>query len=433
MGPPVGNAKRWYQREWILTFATIVAVLVLKTLFELTPWGQYLEDRAYEILLARFVAEGSKTPPGVLIVDISSIKPQPWERNGVKGIATPRPPIQDLIEVLTERRERELPPKSIGADIDFSPENGELIHPDDLAFFEWCYNRSKNAKIPIVLGVKRAALRDEEWLADDKYQRLAGFIGVRTSDHWRDHWSDRATYWIWAGSGYPLRSMGAALARAPLEQLMNDRKRWLITPTSIIDFGPLQPIQWEDIVHVHFTAAPPIQNSSIDKNEFRGQVRDRISNRIVLIGDAAQEDCDSERDKDCFRVTGVSNSIHGVFLQACAAITITANKPINQLTLLGRIAIDSLLAIFVLIAVNVSIWVRRCFRLPVGRFEELWKDFIFTVLTIVIVIIAAISFISRTRLLWTDFIIVCLVLFFQFVVDAGIQLYKARKSGAEAD
>lgn len=431
MIPPVAEAKKWYQRKWVVTAASIVAVLVLKTLFELTPWGQYLEDRAYEILLSRFVAEGSKTPPGVLIVDISSIKQQAWDRNGVKGIATPRPPIQDMIEVLTERRERELPPKSIGVDIDFSPDNGQLIHPDDLTFFKRCYDRMKEAKIPIVLGVKRSALQGEDWLANDNYQSLAGFIGVRISDHWRYHWSDRATYWIWARNGNPLRSMSATLAQAPLQQLMKDQKRWVIEPTSIIDFGPLRRIQEDDIVHVHFTPPPQIQNSGIDKNEFRGQVRDRISNRIVLIGDAPQEDCDSERDKDCFRVTGVPNSIRGIFLHACAAMTIAANKPINQLTLLGRVTIDSILAVLVIIAVDVSIWVRRCFRLPVGRFEELWKDFIFTVATIVVVIILAISFISHTKLLWTDFIIVCVVLFFQFVVDAAIQVYEARKSGAK--
>jgi CHASE2 domain-containing sensor protein len=437
MIPPVGEAKKWYQRKWVLTAATIVAVLVLKTLFELTPWGQYLEDRAYEALLARFVAEGSKTPPGVLIVDISSIKPQQWERNGAKGIATPRPPIQDLIEVLSEP---ELHAKAIGVDVDFSPDNGQLIHPDDVTFFERCYNRAKETKVPIILGVKRTALRAEEWLVEDKYQRLAAFIGVRTSSHWHDHWSDRATYWIWAGNGDPLRSMSAALARVPLDQLMRDRKRWAMEATSIIDFGPLQRILEDNIVHVHFRDPKQVQNAStpsnltgIDKREFRAQVEDRISNRIVLIGDAPQENCDSEHDRDCFRVTGVPNSIHGVFLHACAVTTIMTNKPINQLTLLGRVAIDSGLAMFVIIAVNVSIWLRRCFRLPVGRFEELWKDLIFTLLTIVIVIIAAISLISHMKLLWTDFIIVCVVLFLQFVVDAAVQIYRTRKSGAKAD
>src|ERR1700738_1515253 len=131
--PPGDQAKRWYERKWFVSSAIIVLLLVLKSLFELTPCGQYIEDRAYEFLLAGFVAEGTKDSPSVLIVDISQIKPLPWERNGVKGeSATPRPPIEDLIEVLSDPN---LPthPKAIGVDIDFSPDNGQLIHPDDLS------------------------------------------------------------------------------------------------------------------------------------------------------------------------------------------------------------------------------------------------------------------------------------------------------------
>ena len=56
--------------------------------------------------------------------------------------------------------------------------------------------------------------------------------------------------------------------------------------------------------------------------------------------------------------------------------------------------------------------------------------FILPVVTIGIVIIVAISVISRTRLLWTDFIIVCVVLSLQFVVVEAIPVYEARKSGA---
>ncbi len=440
MAPQAAEAKRWYERKWFVTAAIIVLVLVLKSLFELTPWGQYLEDRAYELLLARFVAEGTKDSPGVLIVDIALIKPLPWERNGVKGKpATPRQPIQDLIEVLSDPT-LATHPKAIGVDIDFSPENGELIHPDDVKFFEWCSNRMKDTKVPIVLGVKRTALRPEEWLFDPKYHRLAGYIGVRTSDRWHDHWSDRATYWIWAGNGDPMRSMSAALAGLPLNQLMMESKRWMTQPTSIIDFAPLHRIQEDDIVHVDYTPpraitvdSTPPNSTGINKVEFRAQIRDRISKRIVLIGDAPEEACDSERDPDCFTVTGVSGSIRGVFLHGCAAIAIAGNKKINQLTLLGRLAIDSVLAVFVIVAVNVSIWLRRFFRLPVGRFEEIWKDFIFTVFTLAVVLIAAVWWTSRGKLLWTDFIIVCFVLFLQFIIDGVMQVYRTRRSGAKAD
>ena len=292
-----------------------MAVLVtLKTAFEHTEVVQYLEDKTYEFLQGRIVSGGITERAKVLVVDISSIKKEPcnpgWE-------CTPRPQIQDLIEVFTE-----MGAKSVGVDVDFSPDKKQLIHPRDPDFFESCLQCSIKTQVPIVLGVFRTAERPEEWLSDDRYMRLAGFIGVRRQG---DYWPDRATYWIIAGNGMPLRSISAALAGVDwmtLIQGKNSSWSWAIRPTSIIDFPSLNRIQ-DEVEH------------NVDPSPYRDD-RDKISGRIVILGDAAQTDCNPEKDQDCFHVTGVKHGVPGVYLHACAAATISSPKPIYQLTLVGR-------------------------------------------------------------------------------------------------
>jgi CHASE2 domain-containing sensor protein len=387
------------------TVTTIAALIGLKTLFELTPWGEFVDDKTYTTLLSRFSARGTTTRPDVLVIDISAIAREP-RKNRSNDMITPRGPIQDLIAVLTE-----LHPKAVGVDVDFSPDN-QLIDPDDPKFFQWCFERMRQTGVRIFLGVLRSAItQDKEWLSDGRYYRLAGFIGVDNSPRWREHWPDRATYWLMAGNDQPLRSMSAALAGIDLDQLMHENARWrwlnwAMKPTSIIDFAPVTRIK-EDALYAE---------TPVDANYFRKQA-DKIRNRIVLLGDIKPENCDPKEEDDCFYVTGIKTPVHGVFLHACAAMTILHGTPIYELTFVGRILADAILAIVVLIAVQGAIWFRSRLHLPIGRLEHIVKDIIFTSALIATVVIVALICVGYTSVLWTDFIVVCLVLFVQLIID----------------
>lgn len=387
--------------RWSL--ATLIGLIALKIIFEHTAFVQYLEGRAYLFLQRRIVTGGTTKRPDVLIVDITKIEPRPW---------TSRERLQKLIEVFTD-----LGAKSVGVDVDFSPEKQDgvwkPIDPNDLdetGFFEWCRKRSVERNIPIALGIFRtdpnvnvSDSKFVEWLGDPKFRDLAATIAVKRNQGFG---YDLGLLWT-IHYNHPLPSMGAALARLDFSQSVLRVKsfwNWGIETTSIengsgeivIDYAPLQRIR-EDVL----PALPP---------EFFREMEDKIRNRIILLGDT------KPGPDDFFEVPGVPEKVRGVFLHACVANTIL-NGPLLRLTLLGRIAIDVGLALLVLAAVHTSIWLRSYFKYPLGRLEDLLKSFIFTFLAIAFVLIVSISWIRWTRLLWTDFLLVCVVLLMQLILD----------------
>jgi CHASE2 domain-containing sensor protein len=178
--------------------------------------------------------------------------------------------------------------------------------------------------------------------------------------------------------------------------------RWAVEPTSIIDFAWLDRIR--DEVEYHVDPAP-----------YRDD-REKIANRIILLGDTNPKECDPQGDKDCFHVTGVPYGVRGVFLHACAANTIAAGKPIYQLTLLGRIAVDGALGLllFGLVEFCYSLHSRVTRSLTHAQYRLNLK---LTFLAIFLVFVVSVLLVRWTRLLWTDFLLVCLVLLVQLVVD----------------
>jgi CHASE2 domain-containing sensor protein len=188
--------------------------------------------------------------------------------------------------------------------------------------------------------------------------------------------------------------------------------RWAVEPTSIIDFAWLDRIR--DEVEYHVDPAP-----------YRDD-REKIANRIILLGDTNPKECDPQREEDCFHVTGVRYGVRGVFLHACAANTIAAGKPIYQLTLLGRIAVDGALGllIFGLVEFSRSLHSRFTGSLSHVQYRSNLK---LTFLAIFLVFVVSVVLVRWTRLLWTDFLLVCLVLLVQLVVDIFNARQKSRK------
>jgi CHASE2 domain-containing sensor protein len=169
----------------------------------------------------------------------------------------------------------------------------------------------------------------------------------------------------------------------------------LWTAESVIDFAALQRIR-EDVL-------PALKPES-----FR-EMKNKIKGRMILLGDAEPE------ADDLFMVPGVTGTVPGVFLHACAANTI-ANEPLYSLTLLGRIAIDVTLAVVILVLVKFSLWLLLRSKRDLAHPEHK-LDIVFTFVTIVLVLITSVVLVRQTRLLWTDFILVCAVLLVQLVVD----------------
>src|ERR1700694_885004 len=301
--------------SWGWPLATMFVLIGLKTSLEHWQPCEAAENWTYKVLQKRMASRWANARSDVLVIDLGQIQPTPWELNERKGKAPPRIPLKDLIAVFTE-----LGARSVGLDIDFSPKDGELIRPDDNDFFQWCLERSKQTHVPILLGVFRTGSRPEEWLGDDRYMRLAAFIGIKDPD--------RAVYWVMAKGGFPLRSMSSAVAGLTWESFLSDKNCFwshLFEPTSIIDYGWLDPIRY-DVLH------------AVNPDFYRGE-RDKIANHMIVIGDTYGDErhaIGEPKKPDWFHPTAKDEQLPGVFLHACAAATIAANKPIYQLTLLGR-------------------------------------------------------------------------------------------------
>jgi CHASE2 domain-containing sensor protein len=204
--------------------------------------------------------------------------------------------------------------------------------------------------------------------------------------------------------------MSAALAGADVYEGINEKTvwSWAVESTSVIEtktdvHSAVSAIDFSPLLRIKEDKLPALDPAAFE------EMKDKIENRIVLLGDT------SPPPSDFFSVPGVSGKVAGVYLLACGANTI-ASDPLYYLTTLGRIAMDSLLAILVLLLVKGSLWALGFFRLASVRAEE-WLGVVFTLGAIVLTTIISVYTVRLTRLLWTDFILVCLVMFFQLVID----------------
>lgn len=388
----------------------IVILATIKALAERLPLVQTWEHHTYKWLLHQITAGGTRVRPDIQVIDISTIEPEEWTQDGRKNVVTPRARLKDMIDALTD-----LQPQSVGVDVDFALEGIEWLHPDDPSFFEWCLKRSSESKVPIFLGVYRSQTEAYKWLGDDRYMRLAATIAVPAIDH------SLGVKWISVKGGRAaLPSIGAALAGVDpyFEASATSNWTWALRSTSIferaknvrsaesvIDFAPLQRIK-EDVL-------PPLESKDLRLME------DKIRNRMIIFGDV--------KTGDTFRVPGVDDSVPGVLIHACIANTLV-NEPLYRLTFFGRIAMDVSLALIVFALIRVSRW-RIWFSKPRAVVDETIATLLFTSGAVVVVTVVSIWLVRYTRLLWTDFLLVCAVLLLHATVGTLRNRWFHRKRG----
>ena len=386
------------RRAMAISLVTIFVLVTVKTVSENIQIVHDLEEGTYKFLQNWRVTAGTTVRPHVLVVDIGDLKPERWERDGRSDLATPRGPLKEMIQVFAD-----LDARAIGVDVDFSPENGQVIHPDDPQFFDWCLQLSEKRNIPILLGVHRTFKQPYKWLGDDRYMRLAAFIAIRKGGNY-----EQLPHWIRTKNGFLLRSMGAALAGADVNATGSDESpwTWAIRSTSIIKPGPdLESkeslIDYAPLQRIREDALPMLPPEAFRK------MKDKIEGRMVILGDIRPESGDMFQSR--------VGPIPGVFIHASGANTI-ATEPLYRLTLLGRIAIDVLLALLILVLVEFSLWLQSRFGRS-STHAEYWWNVIFTLLVVILVLTVSVGLIHWTRLLWTDFVVVCAVLLVQLLVD----------------
>lgn len=399
---PATRGRRLRKLMWDVLTGVIFAALILsiKLLIEHSRFGEELDAMSYNLLQVRLTSD--RVP--VKLLDISDLRPEPFNVDGQVGIATPRHTLQQLIEALVQ--DPGARPKAIGIDIDFSPEDTQYIHPDDPEFFQFCLDTAARTRVPIFLGVQRTNTKPpEDWLGGEEYQSLAADLSIPSDRR-------KVLRWVKAGEGgQRLASFSAALAdtyaaRTPeqsggwwrLRNSLLDRLEGahLVEKTSektlapglevgefLVDFSSLDRLS-ETKLH---TVNPIVVKDQAE--QFKG--------KVVLLGDAT-----SEKAEDRFTVPGREGYFPGVYLHAAAATTLI-DSPLYEVTHEGRVVIDLLLSgVVILGAALVSFF---CAGRSARRVDSHRLQWWLILVVVVAAMALGVLLVRLSRVMWSDFIL----------------------------
>jgi hypothetical protein len=388
---------------WIsfwMSVAITFTLLGVKWLVEKkTDIGRQIESMSYDLLQLHLSA--AKELP-VVVLDISGIQMRPG-LGAQPELLTDREPLRKIVESLAARQ-GENAPLAIGLDVDFSPDSNRYAYPDDPALFD--YFLTENKTIPIRVGVNRSlALGPQMWLRDPKYIDLASCVVVPNPEKGQSSWympeSLVVTYPgpTYSGVDEHCPAMGVALANAVVPDVppvlgwfaetfrqKNDDKR-ILKSEFLVDYSPLERLSSSSKEAYDPAADVPINVG--------------VGGKIVLLGR-------TKDTTDMFTVPGRPERPYaGVFLHACAAYTLL-RRPLYRLTEPGRIAFDILFSL----AIFGSILWSRLSRHNQGKEVVVGHRVpgLLGLLVALVLVVAAISLVRVTRLMWDDFILVAIVL-----------------------
>jgi hypothetical protein len=379
---------------------------------EQTVFGKQLQLMSYNLLQLQLSSEHIP----VTIVDISDLEPQDFSLEGRTGRATPREPLREMIAAIAEQQ-----PMAIGVDIDFSPDENGFVHPHDPDFFQFCLDIQEETGIPVFLGIVRTVGGSPaSWLGNEKYQGLAANIIIPRDSRRMVHlitMSEELPPGGVLNQSMPSRAMSLALAAAYgrearetsgwLRRIHAFSIGWLTRLAAIekvserrlgpglavedflVDFSPLESIEPLRTIN------PTILRDASQRKRFEG--------KVVLLGDATLG-----KATDTFLVPGRQDPYPGIFLHASAAYTVI-KAPLFEVTNRGRVAIDVVFALAVLVAV-LSI------RLYYSRTQERVATYrlqgLFTLLVVVVALLGGVWFVRFTRVMWDDFLLALAALIF---------------------
>ncbi len=412
-GEPHGRNGEIF-RDLLKGLLVIALVLALKLVVERTAFGKQLELACYELLQLRLSAD--RVP--VTIVDISDLKPQPYDIAGQTGTATPREPLRKLLAAITEQN-----PRAVGLDIDFSPEDDVYIRPDDPDFFQFCLDMQRQRGVPIFLGIYRTMGEPpSKWLGDAKYEDLAANILIpRDKRRMLREIKVESEQGAAAGSegSKPSKAISVALADA-YKRGLGDAPGWaqrahesvleslegveLIEQVSerqlgsgltvadfLVDFSPI------DSIETIRTLDPAVLRDRSQRGRFEG--------KVVLLGAAS---LDAEGD-DQFSVPGHEQQYRGVLLHACAVYTLI-RAPLFEVTHKGRLYIDLLFSLAIIGTITLIRFYyrgRTTDEVATHRLQGL-----LTILVVLVAILVGIICVRLTRVMWDDFLLALTALAF---------------------
>src|SRR5437660_8573626 len=375
------------------------ALLAVNWLEKRTVLGRSMESATYNILMHRLSSKFNGNDLPIAIVDIGDL-PQ-HSGTGNENPYTSRHVLQEFVTAAIGNGAR-----SVGIDLDFSPDKGDYITPDDPKFFESCLELKRTTGVPIFLGIYRSQSKEAStWLGDERYKELAATI-ITPRD------GTRMLRWLrTTNNTEPSFSISALLAGTTKNPIPERSSRWAWAIQSeqdvkqhyfsgkefLVDYSPLNVLEKQML---------PTRDPAVIRDQAR-----RLQGKIVLFGDVT-----SGRTRDTIVVPGIRDPVPGALVHACAVYTLL-KAPLYSLTFFGHLAIDLIipLVIFGVIA-TIQIVSRKRNALLSNKLQT----FILC-LTAMIVIGVGWGFVDVTRIIWNDFFLVAAVLLAYGPVERGLR------------
>ncbi len=401
------------RRDVLKGIVFIGLVLSIKLVLEGTTFGKHLQVMGYDLLQTQL----SRKAVPITIVDISDLPQRDFVVNGELVKATPREPLEEMIQALADQQ-----PRAIGVDIDFSPENDDYILPKDPDFFQFCQGVTDKTGVPVFLGIKRTIHKPAaEWLGEEAYHDLAA--GILIPKDTRRMLSLMTVEEETAPRNRERRittvqSMSTRLAEVwgqqadhsvqalfiklhVIEKFSEKHLDYGVSPEDfLVDYGPLESIET-----INATNGEALRDS---------KRRDQISGKLVLIGDATLG-----KATDTFAVPGREQQLYpGVFLHAAGAYTLI-EAPLYEPTHAGRVLIDVLLSVVVLAAVVLVGLFYRSTRAREKATHKLRGTL--TLVTVVVAIIVGVVLVRVTRIMWDDFFLALALLVFHPTIEERVE------------
>jgi CHASE2 domain-containing sensor protein len=402
---PVEATRSERRREIVISFcmsiAFTVVLLGVKKLVEETDIGVRIEALSYDLLQLHLSPAKDLQ---VVVLDISDIPMTPV-LGAHPGTVTDREPLRKIVESLTGKIDANRP-TAIGLDVDFSPDAHGYAHPDDPTLFEEFLRLEQQRKIPIRVGVNSSlALGPQKWLGDPKYNDLASCVVIPHAEKGHSAWYMPESIVVkykapsFGGIDEHCTAMGVALANAVVKPVppgigwfaetfrQIDDNEQVLKSEFLVDYSPLEKLR---------SSAKEIYDSSADV-----PINVDVGGKIVLLGR-------TQNTMDMFTVPGRPEQPYaGVFLHACAAYSLLQRR-LYRLTEPGRVALDILfsLAIF-----GPLLWWRLSLHKR-GKEVVLGHRIpgLVSLLLALVLVVAAITLVRVTHLMWDDFLLVAIVL-----------------------
>jgi CHASE2 domain-containing sensor protein len=379
-------------------------LLVGKIAAEHTQVCKFMEESFYDLLQLRLSSKLDAETLKVIVVDIAGMRIDRHPRDPNYDF-TDRTELLNLVQQIAEQQ-----PRGIAVDIDFTPYANQ--RGQDRQFLDSCLSLYKPRSdshmpaVPVYVGIhETVALGPDLCLGEPRFRDLAAFIGFahsrenegrkRIADQLQITYLDTFEHQrIWY-----CPSLSSAVTQTHIT-LPSRWVAWALKPLSVvedtgyksseflIDYSPLEAIEKNTVSFQNI-------DSYLRKNAFY--------DKYVFIGRGQL----SRNTGDKFPIPGRRSDSHaGVYIHACAAYTLLRGA-LFELSGAGRLLLDVVLALFVIVGVAL---VRYHYRDRAGEVAYHRVFAFFTLLAVLLTVLIGFYMVDVTRLMWDDFVIVVVAL-----------------------